>query len=66
MKNRGGARGELGAPTSEHASPQSEGEKRFFSEIFAIYSTLKTIFFYLSIYLIHDNHLQDDTMGSNK
>ena len=46
FKNRGCARGGLGAiaPPSECASPPSEGEKRFFSESFGIYSTLKTIF----------------------
>ena len=34
---RGGARGELGvySPLSEHASPPSEGEKRFFRRFLA-------------------------------
>ena len=43
MSYRGGARGWLGAIalSSEHTSPR---RKAIFSEIFGIYSTLKTIF----------------------
>ena len=42
----GGARGGLGGyiPRRSMLAPPSEGETRFLSEIFGIYSTLKTIF----------------------
>ena len=48
---RGGARGGLGgySPPSEHASPPSEGEKRFFSEIFI---DLPNISFFSKAFLV--------------